>query len=215
VNTTTNPMNLPADDVHHRLGSRLRRLSNYSETEISHRLEHYFKMMFVRDPFERLIATFRSKFHNGSYTNYFKQRYGTLIAKTYRKNPSRTSLKYGNDVTFVEFVKYLLDTEARKLPQDALWRQYWKTCHPCMVQYHAIGKFETFTEDVDFVLRLNGLDHKVKFPPGSAASSRGAKTSSLVRREYSKLPAEDVHRLWQMYALDFRMFGYKYPDIPS
>uniref|UniRef100_A0A7M4FKX5 Carbohydrate sulfotransferase n=1 Tax=Crocodylus porosus TaxID=8502 RepID=A0A7M4FKX5_CROPO len=54
------PLEIPANEAH--VSSNLRTLSEYSISEINHRLRNYLKFIFVREPFERLVSAYRNKF---------------------------------------------------------------------------------------------------------------------------------------------------------
>lgn len=207
---TTDPGELRSPLVHGELSNRyLRRLVSYSPDEIDYRLRNYFKVMFVRSPLERLLSAYINKFTR-SYSTYFRKRYGRKIVRRYREDPSKESLQHGHDVTFNEFIQYVLDPQTRQSSAfNAHWRQYYKLCRPCIVKYDYIGKYETLTEDVANVLRALNATH-IKFP---ASVRSGTRTADLVKNVYANISAEEIHSLWKIYAVDFEMFGYKYPDF--
>ncbi len=207
---TTDPMTLSPAQAHSNENAKyLKTLNSYTVAEIKYRLKHYFKFMFVREPLERLLSAYRNKF-TVSYNNYFPQRYGKYIIKKFRKNPSAKSLRMGQDVRFQEFLKYILDAETPK-PFNAHWRQYYKLCHPCLVDYDAIGKYETVDDDIDYVLHEVHVDHLIKFPRANRISGR-PKTADILKQSYKNISSEDIHRLWEIYSVDYAMFGYPYPD---
>ena len=208
---TTNPMDLSPAMVHGELMDKhLRRLDTYKPKDIKRILNTYFKVMFVRHPLERLLSAFRNKFM-ASYNQYFPMKYGRKIIRKYRKNPSAKSLAKGSDVRFEEFVKYLLDLKGTSESYNTHWREYYKLCHPCMVQYDMIGKYETLEQDVDYVLKILGVDDLIKFPPKPRV--KGPSTRDLLAQSYKNVTSFEIHKLWEMYAVDFAMFGYKYPDL--
>ena len=207
---TTDPAKLRPGLVHGELSSRyLRRLASYSHDEIDFRLRNYFKVMFVRSPLERLLSAYINKFTK-AYSTYFRKRYGRKIVRRYREDPSDQSLQRGHDVTFSEFIQYILDPQTTESSSfNAHWRQYYKLCRPCIVNYDYIGKYETLAEDVGNVLRALNATH-IKFP---ASVASGRRTADLVSSVYANISSEDIHGLWKTYAVDFEMFGYKYPDF--
>ena len=208
---TTNPMELSAAEVHGDLMFKyLRRLDTYKPKEIRTVLNTYFKVMFVRHPLERLLSAFRNKF-TVSYNQYFPLKYGRKIIRKYRKDASQKALNKGHDVRFEEFVKYLIDLKQSNEPYNAHWREYYKLCHPCMVQYDIIGKYDTLEQDVDYILKILGVDDLIKFPP--KPSHKGPSTHELLKQSYKNVTSFEIHKLWEMYAVDFAMFGYKYPDF--
>ena len=208
---TSDPSAIPPKDAHHQ--KLLRGLHTYSPDEIRYRLEHYFKFMFVRDPLERLLSAYRNKF-TVKYNTYFNERFGRRIIRQYRHNPSEESLRRGHDVRFDEFVKYLVDPQTTSNePLNAHWRHYYKLCQPCRVQYDFIGKYETLHEDVRYVLQHLKVDHLVSFP--AYPLRKGPSTSEMLSEAYTNVSSHDIHKLWEMYSIDFAMFQYDYPDFPS
>ncbi|KAI0226987.1 Carbohydrate sulfotransferase 11, partial [Lamellibrachia satsuma] len=207
---TTDPKKLRPSLVHGELSYRyLRTLVSYSPDEIEYRLRNYFKVMFVRNPLERILSAYINKFTQ-KYSTYFRKRYGRRIVRRYRENPSEQSLQRGDDVTFNEFVQYILDPQTtQSIAFNAHWRQYYKLCRPCIVNYDYIGKYETLAYDVRNVLRKLNVSN-IRFP---ASVSSGRRTADLVKSVYANISTEELHSLWKLYAVDFEMFGYKYPDF--
>ena len=207
---SSNPMDIKAPDAHGELSKKyLKKLSSYKPKDIKRILRNYLKVMFVRHPLERLLSAYRNKFTT-SYNEYFHAHYGRKIVRLYRKKATRASLQKGNDVKFHEFVKYLIDLRSSAEAVNAHWREYYKLCHPCVVNYDVIGKYETLDRDVDYVLKILGLDDTIKFPP--KPKMKGPSTRELMASAFQNITSEEIHQLWEMYAVDFTMFGYEYPD---
>lgn len=202
------PLDIPANDSH---GQHVfRTLDLYTPAEIQHRIEHYLKFVFVRHPFERLVSAFRNKFQQ-NYSVYFQNRFGRLIIQRYRTNPSQVSLERGHDVTFREFVRYLLDTETqRDGPLNEHWRPAFDLCRPCQINYDVVGKYETLERDADFVLgKIAGAGRRLSFP----RINKTVNTFRLMNELLANVSQEEAFKLYQLYALDFKMFDYHYSDF--
>uniref|UniRef100_A0A8C4ZY07 Carbohydrate sulfotransferase n=1 Tax=Gadus morhua TaxID=8049 RepID=A0A8C4ZY07_GADMO len=74
------PMEIPSNEAH--LSANLKTLNQYSIADINHRLKHYLKFLFVREPFERLVSAYRNKF-TLKYNSSFHKRFGTRIVRRY------------------------------------------------------------------------------------------------------------------------------------
>ncbi len=175
---------------------------------IKHGMANYTKMIFVRHPFERLVSAYRDKFADGNNSStVYQLGSGTEIVRKYRAEPSELSLKHGHDVTFPEFVSYVIDqwTEGRR-QLDVHWRPMIDLCLPCSMEYDIVGKFETLHQDVEFVL------HKLKETGMSKLfrSSRPASTASLWKQTMDQLGQKQLGELYRIYEDDFRVFGYQY-----
>ena len=174
-------------------------LNEYSNQNITEKLK-YYKFLFVREPFSRLLSAYKSKFLAGN--EYYLKTYGRQIIRTFRKQAKEHANNTGNDVTFLEFVKYISVTRF----YDEHWRPYNDICHMCSVNYDFIGHLETIEEDAPFLLKELGIDNYVTFK-----SSRRSQTSSELLKYYSQIPAPYIKRLGAIYFKDFEMFGYPFP----
>lgn len=206
---TSNPEEIPAYLVHSTYQNEyLTRLSEFSPDEVAFRIENYFKFLFVREPMERILSAYLNKF-TMPYSTEYQRRFGRKIVRRYRRTPSRESLKHGHDVTFNEFAKFLLDSRTTR-PFDAHWRPYQDLCHPCLLRYDVIGKYETLDEDVHSILRHIGVEHLIHFPD---KPKKILKTSDRLKEAYSNITASARRQLWHLYETDADMFGYQFPLV--
>jgi hypothetical protein len=109
-----------------------------------------YKFMFVRDPYARLWSAYLDKL----YLPDFWRLHGKDITK-FRPNPSDHSKTCGNDITFGEFLTYVVSSVR---PVNDHWHPIYKICGPCHTDYDAVGKLESVTNDAKFILHQNGLD---------------------------------------------------------
>ena len=114
-------------------------------------LKNYFTFLFVRDPMERVVSAYMSKFVKNN--KYFYRTYGRGIIKLYRPNAAKEAYKTGSGVTFPEFSRHVVET--RKL-RDEHWQAFDKLCHPCAVKYDFIGRFENVYEDASYLIKKGG-----------------------------------------------------------
>lgn len=191
---------------------KLRQLSDYPWEEQVYRLNTYYKFMFARNPIERLASAYRSKFsYNFPYNRHYHQKYGRLIISRYRQNPSQQSLHEGKDVKFSEFLQFIADPELEAIDKNRHWSHLYTACNPCQVQYDLIGKMETLEQDANHVLRDNHVETLVKFPTREAVNYNNEKTANIISELLSGVPPQLLQRIYQLYKVDFDMFGYKWP----
>ena len=175
-----------------------RRLSEYKEKEKSLRLKTYFKFVFVREPLHRLLSAFKDKFIGKN--RHFSKNIRKVIVKAFRRKDFDPNGE--NNVTFSEFVQFYSHDVSTRNPH---WRQYEDLCHPCFINYDFIGHLETLREDAPLVLKMAGIEDRVKFPPIHNSTS-----SSEIISYYSTVPPEYITRLAEQYRNDFGLFGYEY-----
>ncbi|XP_049319119.1 carbohydrate sulfotransferase 11 [Astyanax mexicanus] len=201
-----NPLAIPANEAH--VPGRLRSLSEYSTTEINRRLRKYLKFIFVREPFERLVSAYRNKFTR-NYNTAFHKRYGTKIIRRHRADPQAEALEKGNDVSFEEFVYYLVDPRTQKEePFNEHWERVHSLCHPCLIHYDVVGKYETLEQDSRYLLKLAGADQEVQFPTSSKSTRT---TGDMAAKFFDNISPFYQKKLYNLYRMDFLLFNYSTP----
>lgn len=205
--SATSARDIPHDAAHY--SNHLRRLESYDHAGMVDRLRSYTKVLFVREPLERLVSAFRDKFE--SPNSYYHPVFGRPIISRYRTNASRTALRTGAGVTFREFVQYLLDVR-RPVGMDIHWEPVSQLCSPCLLRYNFIGKFESLEEDANFLLRSVGAPRNLTFPDFKDRNPLAERTSSAITQRYfAQLNATERQRAYDFYYMDYLMFNYPKP----
>ncbi|CAG0889644.1 unnamed protein product [Darwinula stevensoni] len=205
-----NPLHIQASTSHE--STILPRLSSFPLREAAHRLQSYFKFVFVRHPIHRLISAFRNKFQLHRYNStYFLDRYGKKIIASCRNRDSNAnqSLENGSSrnysITFEEFVCFITDAKSSKERKfNEHWQPIYELCSPCFIHYDFIGKYETLTIDAQKVLDLVKVKH-LKFPD---LRSRSSTAQEIVENFMGSLSEESRQNLFQLYNDDFELFDY-------
>ncbi|XP_002740332.1 carbohydrate sulfotransferase 11-like [Saccoglossus kowalevskii] len=187
------------------------RLSSLSMSEVNIRMKTYTKVVFVREPFHRILSAYRNKLESDDDIIY-RKRYGTTIIAKYRENPSSFSLRTGSDVTFLEFVKYLIDPDTSLWKMDMHWAPMFLLADVCNVNYDIIGKFEELQDDALYVLEKINATDLVKFPTYDTQATNSSRDYTYFYY-YSTVPEELLSRLYDKYILDFKLFDYDKPLI--
>lgn len=189
-----------------------RRFGRASRRLMHHKLKTYTKFIFVRDPFVRLISAFRNKFDQPN-EDFYRQ-FGSVMLQRYAnisKPPGSAQEAFAAGIrpSFQNFVKYLLDSQTEKMePFNEHWRQVYRLCHPCQIEYDFIGKLETLDEDAEHLLRILGMDEQIRFPPGY----RNRTAANWERDWFANVSVADRTKLYNLYEPDFRLFGYDKPE---
>ncbi|XP_070849912.1 carbohydrate sulfotransferase 12-like [Chaetodon trifascialis] len=203
---------IPGHSIH--ASKNLTLLSRLPKAEIKTKLKHYTKFMFVRDPFVRLISAYRDKFlHPNKYYKIFVQRvlslYGDKRRSYHAAGKGKRKVVASRTIpSFYNFIQYLLDPQTeRNHPYDPHWRQMYRLCYPCAIQYDFIGHQETLQEDAEQLFKILKLQDDVKIPP----SYDNVTTSGSVEDWFETVPLEARRKLYKIYERDFRLFGYERP----
>ncbi|XP_059058116.1 carbohydrate sulfotransferase 11 [Achroia grisella] len=206
---STDVLSIPASVPH--TPGMFRNMSTVSKPERDYMLENYQKMIIVRNPFERLLSAYRNKLEGVTQSaRYFQTRVGRRIIKEFRENPSNESLELGHDVTFKEFALFLTNSseELADVVNNEHWQPITNLCHPCLIKYTLVGKYETLLEDS--LLALNTINAgSIRFPQLTHTSG----TSDKLYRYFSQLDLPLIRKLYKLYINDYRIFGYDLDNI--
>jgi len=185
-------------------------LANRKANQRIQRLNMYYSFIFVRHPFERLLSAYRNKFLD-PYNSVFQQRYGKTILRLFRSDAPIEEIKAGRNVTFSEFVKYVIYCSENHIKLDEHWEVMNKLCSPCSIKYNYIGKMTSLVEDAQQVLKELGVDNDVEFPANSKDKYK-TNIKDLIKEYYSTVTDEHRNKLYDIYKEDFELFGYTIPE---
>ncbi|XP_072168260.1 carbohydrate sulfotransferase 9-like [Diadema setosum] len=192
------------------LKKRFKFLKSISERVKKSYAAQYKKVIFVRNPYTRLLAAFRDRleaypnrnlYHRRTHNKKIYTKYGNH-SKAEMPGPSVKSEMY--NVTFKEFIDYFLAKN-----YDIHWEDVYKICNPCL-GYDYIGRLEMYTEDVIEVLKLMGVDSK--FYPYKALDVSNSSDDAIMKKYYDTLSDEQFEKVNQRLSADMAYFGYKMPE---
>ncbi|KAH1011637.1 carbohydrate sulfotransferase 11 [Dendroctonus ponderosae] len=199
----TNLVNIPATIAHS--NSSTIRLSDLPLADIKWILNNYTLFLIARHPFERLLSAYRNKFtENITSSKYFQTRYGKHIIKKYRPTATVDELDSGANVSFPEFVKFLLNEGVNT---NEHWAPIYDLCLPCTLNYSFIGHYETLSQDAKTILDMVEAPHLI-FPV-----TRAGHTRDRLREYFQQLSIFNIEHLYKKYLPDFKLFGYGLEDL--
>ena len=187
----------------HRLKKRgLHKLSMYPESQRREMLNKAFTFLVVRHPLERLASAFRDKFEMIQAGNPDKVATDLYDTQT-RLIARKLDIVIRHDLTFKQFIMYLVKTEPADYNQH--WRRYVDLCHPCEIQYDYIASTESMRTDSEEIFRRIGLNNVVL--PHLHQYSKGESYIDY----YKTIPSILIKQIYNIYYLDFVLFGYNAP----
>ena len=81
------------------------------------------------------------------------------------------------------------------------------------IRFNVIGKLETMKEDVDYIINASNLNISLSsFPRINSHSSHSNEHKLLSLRYFREIDEESVKKLYDIYKIDFEMFGYTVDD---
>ncbi|XP_077983214.1 carbohydrate sulfotransferase 14-like [Glandiceps talaboti] len=176
------------------------------------KLESYFKFIFVRHPFERILSAFRDKFGStGGWNKVFLMNYGSKIIQRYRTGSNRTLSISQMNVQFKEFIQFIIDSGPRTSAFDHHWRPIYQLCSVCDIEYDVIGKFENLDKEALYVLKRAGVNDNISLPHFDVHSTNTSNVD-ILHRYYSTILENNMRRLYELYRPDFELFGYPFPE---
>ena len=173
----------------------------------------YYKFMFVRNPYERLVSAYRNKLE---------------YKKPNPKNPYTGGKGFKQwleeGISFETFIKRITENE-EMLVLNSHWRPYWKYMETFDSTLDFIGKVENFQEDFTTICNKIGIPSK-NFPHKNISlKKKGAwekwkkhptkfSGGSIVKEyHYSQYYTDELRNLvTQAYARDLKDFNYSYQE---
>ena len=189
------------------------RLRKFTPDEQNQMWKTYFKFTFVREPFERILSAYKDKFvYPRKIDRPMLEFHGREVLENFRPNASQSALKQLNDITFREFIEYLVTKGSnRSTPvMDWHWDNYVNICGMCAINYDFIGHYETFDQDLADFKEVAGLSPEQAKLFNAHANNKSDTASSMLRY-YSQVPLEWIEVLGQLFRANFEMFGYSFP----
>jgi len=189
------------------------------------------RLVQVRHPLERLLATYRHVFKNGGWKALDNNYQGNkTMEQEYNKFYSKDWPEFVEEVVLRDEL-HKSEEELEHLSSPGVWVKhhwapYWYTCGLCAPHLlpDMIIKTETLQWDMPQVMELLQLPRDTAFPDIRVTGtddnfSEGNKASEeFVEKYFSQLTKLQVMRLYQLYKLDHIMFNYspkKYIDIAT
>ncbi|XP_022096443.1 uncharacterized protein LOC110982384 [Acanthaster planci] len=185
-------------------------MMNYEDETFISKLQNYKKILFVREPFARLLSAYRDKYVELRHFPYY-QPIGMSIIQKYRKNPTQMEIRSGRP-TFEEFTKWVINEEVPG--GDYHWRPLFNWYHPCQMWYDFIGKVETAAEDARYIFKMIGID-KLETFPSTETHHKFSSSPDVLEEFYSQLSPDLLPQLINRYKQEFELFDYPIPQKMS
>ena len=125
--------------------------------------------------------------------------------------------------SFSDFVDFVITQHHENYGQgvNAHWKAISQKCHHCAIPYNIIGRMETFDEDLSYIILKLGLENILPIKNVSTLSNTNRDSEQHKANEdknkesleyFSKLKRSQIEKLYQIYEIDFEMFGYSAKD---
>ena len=117
----------------------------------AHKRSKSFKFLFTRNPYSRLYSTYVDKLL--APNPLFWKAMGESAIRLNRPNIDKKSRICGHDVTFPEFIKYVIFSLEHNYKVDPHFIPMERNCQTCAIKYDFVGRMENFEEDSLFILK--------------------------------------------------------------
>jgi len=167
------------------------------------------RFLFVREPYHRLVSAYVDMFLSPNVD--FWSSFGRYIVNKFRANASRLSRKCGHDVTFAEFIAYVIDAEKTGVRTNGHFSPQVHHCHMCEFPYTHVGHLETLPEDREFLLNAmdSPVDYVKDYPLEDLQRQVQWYLGATERYRACITVDEALRRLWQK----LKIRGYLHKDV--
>jgi hypothetical protein len=141
-----NPLDTSKYETHYTRPHYLNLLSTENEAHVRF-IQSSVRVMTSRDPYSRLFSAYIDKF---LLPDFWFSKGKEIIKIIRRRKASKKSLKCGHDVTFREFIKYVIHNNGSiaTIDQDKHWLPASYLCDPCSFKPTIVAKQETIMADM-------------------------------------------------------------------
>ncbi|XP_050475760.1 carbohydrate sulfotransferase 11-like [Bombus huntii] len=179
-----------------------------------------FKLLVVRDPFQRLVSSYRDRIADNSKHTAQAWIYTEKIFRFTRPQLFHSNTTTGNFQekvftsdkrlkivpTFKEFLEWLLQTSEK---DDVHWTQYYSHCAVCDVRYNYVLKLDDYTYgQINYVFSKFGLDKNKAYFPTLGETQGGHTNFDITCKYFANLTQDIVLKLYEKYKIDFEMYNY-------
>ena len=166
----------------------------------------YFRFLFVRHPLERLLSGYRNKIQPLFLNRPLLNGIWDEVSSDEQKLEKYKELDVHG---FHAFMRYLIIRGKSPYGGGTVrhWKRYYDLCRVCGHDWDFIGKMETIFEDSEEVFKRAGVSGRVHY----GYASKSTDYEKMVRY-YKGLPKSVVLKVYEMFEVDFEIFGYDIPD---
>lgn len=205
--------NVDGYDVYNLHNKKFRYITEFEESKQREIMRTYKKFLAVRDPMERLLSGYMSKFLHPNPVNRaeFNKRVSLFYAiHEDLDKQHQIKIDYDNrSVFFAEFLVWWSDLYDEELYVNEHFVPSYVLCNPCAVKYDYIGKYENINRDMDYIFKHLHLNAEF---PGRNDNYSVRRTHTMVDTVYKPLPGWLLQKVWNVLKYDFLMFDYPVPD---
>ncbi|XP_072165177.1 carbohydrate sulfotransferase 12-like [Diadema setosum] len=113
----------------------------------------------------------------------------------------------GRSPSFAEFIKYYLSP----VDKNPHWKEYYRMCMPCVIDYDFIGLFENFKDEMKYIAKEF---FQTEYNSSVAGHMTDSSANKSLNKYYSELSSKLLGKLCRHsgMTIDLELFGYNIPD---
>ncbi|KAL3866584.1 hypothetical protein ACJMK2_043871 [Sinanodonta woodiana] len=150
--TPKSPVDIPRMYTHYGPLKNIK-LFQLSEPAARTKMAYMKAFMFTRNPYTRLWSAYIDKY----FLPDFWRTDAKNVVLSVRENATSYSKRCANDVTFEEFLTYVVRMSGSRMNEHYV--PVHRLCSPCHMKFDYIGKQESFSADASFILDDLGLGY--------------------------------------------------------